>query len=80
MHLTGINYIVIARIKTPESSYEKNSFIEENPQSKGNIIFSANFNLQRWRAKCSLNTEKIISCYHQRFVRVSSRVSKSFFL
>lgn len=31
MHFTGINYIVIAKIKTQESSYEKSTLIEENP-------------------------------------------------
>ena len=30
MHLTRVNYIVIAKIKTQESSYEKSTFIEEN--------------------------------------------------
>lgn len=30
MHLTRINYIVIAKIKTQESSYEKSTFIEGN--------------------------------------------------
>lgn len=79
MHLTRINYIVVARIKTRESSYEKDTFIEENPQSKGNKTLRVSFNLQRWRAKCPLNIEKITSCYHQSSVHVSSPVIKSFF-
>lgn len=44
-HFTRINYIVIAKIKTQESSYEKSAFTEENPESEGNITFSVNSNL-----------------------------------
>lgn len=78
-HFTRINYIVIAKIKTQESSYEKSAFTEENPESEGNITFSVNSNLWKWRAKYSLNIEKIISSYHQSFVHVLFRVIKSYF-
>lgn len=76
MHLTRINYIVIARIKTRESSYEKSTVIEENVQSKGNITCSVNFVKMESKIFPKI---KIISHYQQRFVPVSSLVIKSYF-